>query len=667
MSHDVFYVSRASINNADWAAFRVRFPLAQKIENVESLDDIKRIAFTKMFWVVWNDVEVAEDFTFDYVVPEWDMKYIHVFKNSEQYDGIAIFSKTATISPREFTHRFYSDKKEIDILASVPKQYDKFCFESYEEYVEAIADPTVTEMFWCIWPETEVTDVSVFDMYFSHHNSYDRKENHVFKNVRNGEETFLGGVILCSKHKPLSKMEIRRRYVINKKEHNQIVSRNAYDRFRIESFEDYEAALKNTKTEMFWCIWAEVNVIDNKVFDLYFDSNNGVYDHDRSENHVFKNIRNGEETFMSGVVLCSKNKPLSAMEIRRRYVIDKKEHDRVVSRNAYEQFRIASYDDYEAALKNTKTEMFWCIWDEVNVINDKVFDLYFDSNNGVYDHDREENHVFKHVFRGEAQYHGGLVLCSKQKPINKREVDHRYLIERKEHEEIVSELKPYDIVFISYFEDNAEENYEALLKRFPRAKRINKIKGIHNAHIKAAEKCNTDMIWIVDGDAIIKPDFNFDYEVSTYEQDIVHVWRSQNPINDMIYGYGGIKLLPRKLTLNMDTSTADMTTAISKKFKAVADISNVTAFNTDEFSTWKSAFRECVKLASRVITKQKEEETKERLATWCNFGADRTYGEYAISGARAGKVYGATFKDNKEALAKINDFDWLYEKFKDLH
>jgi hypothetical protein len=92
-------------------------------------------------------------------------------------------------------------------------------------------------------------------------------------------------------------------------------------------------------------------------------------------------------------------------------------------------------------------------------------------------------------------------------------------------------------------------------------------------------------------------------------------------------------------------------------------IANVTAFNTGEFETWKSAFRECCKLASKVIDRQKSEETDKRLHTWCTIGEDRPFGSYAIQGAKAGAAYGARNRGNAEALKQINDFDWLKEKF----
>ena len=49
----------------------------------------------------------------------------------------------------------------------------------------------------------------------------------------------------------------------------------------------------------------------------------------------------------------------------------------------------------------------------------------------------------------------------------------------------------YDIVFISYQEINAEENWHRLKSRFPMTKRVHGVKGIHNAHIEAATKAFT--------------------------------------------------------------------------------------------------------------------------------------------------------------------------------
>ena len=99
------------------------------------------------------------------------------------------------------------------------------------------------------------------------------------------------------------------------------------------------------------------------------------------------------------------------------------------------------------------------------------------------------------------------------------------------------------------------------------------------------------------------------------------------------------------------------------KFKPMPAVSNTTRFNTDPFNTWKSAFRECTKLASKIIEKQKDNETDERLNIWCTKGEDKEFGRYCIAGAIAGRHYGLTYKDNPVKLNNINDFDWLKDQY----
>jgi hypothetical protein len=222
----------------------------------------------------------------------------------------------------------------------------------------------------------------------------------------------------------------------------------------------------------------------------------------------------------------------------------------------------------------------------------------------------------------------------------------------------------YDIIFISYHEANAEENFNDLYDRFntvgvfgDRVKRIKDVEGIHNAHVEAAKIANTSYFYVVDGDAKVVQDFKFAHTAE--ERDIVHVYYSKNPINDLTYGYGGVKLLPTTLTLNMDTTTTDMTTSISDKFKVINEVSNITAFDTDAFSTWRSAFRECAKLASKTINRQDEEETNDRLKTWTTY-ATGSYRRDALRGANAGMQFGLS---NSSDLNLINNFEWLEEQF----
>lgn len=661
MVYDIFYVSKNIIDEQDWKQFRSRFPSAQKINSVKSFGDIKKKAFTKLFWVVWDDIEISKDFTFEYQVPEWDQDYIHVWLNSTTYDGVVLFSKNSEPTQKEFEHRFYTNKKEISVIASTPKQYDQFIITDYEDYLKAF-ESTRTEMFWAVWSNVKVINQKIFDTYFSHHARQSRNENHVFKNICDTQESFVNGVVLFSKNLPVSKKEIDYKFLINKKEYEIVASRNQYPIHIVSSYNQYLDICNTEKQSLFWCVWPDLDIVDNTIFDFYFDPFNGQYDYDRSVNHMFKNKVGNEESFISGIALCSPKAVVSKKEIEHRFFMDKKEHDRLVSKSKlYDKFVIETYQDYIQALETSTTDMFWMIPNEVEPLEDFKFDLQFAFQNNF---ERSINHVFKNKDVDENKYNG-IMLLSKQAPVSAREIEYRYLIEKKEYDTVASRLKLYDIIFISYNEPNADENYKMLKDKFPRAKRVHGVKGIHQAHIAAAKLSTTPMFWVVDGDAIVEDNFKFDLLLPKHDTDIVHVWLSRNPINNLTYGYGGVKLLPKQLTESMDlkSKSVDMTMSISKKFKVVQEISNITAFNTDPFSTWKSAFRECVKLASRPVDAGYQEETEDRLITWCNIGVEKLYGEYSLAGARAGKQYGSENISDPEKLAKINDFEWLLEQF----
>jgi hypothetical protein len=464
--------------------------------------------------------------------------------------------------------------------------------------------------------------------------------------------------VLFSKESAPSEKEFEHRFYVNKKEIDIIASKpKAYPNFIIDSYIEYQQALENSPSTMFWGIWSNIEIINDQIFKTYFSHHNS---YDRNENHVFKNICNDQESFINGVVLFSKNKPVSKKEIEHRFFIDKKEHDLVVSKyKPYDKFVIEKFKDYEYALSHSKTDMFWVVPAEVEPLPDFKFDLQFSYQEK---YERSINHVFKNKDVEDVKYNG-IMLLSKQAPVSSREVEYRYLIEKKEYDVVASKLKLYDIVFISYNEPNADENFAKLIERFPRAKRVHGVKGIHQAHIAAAKLATTPMFWVVDGDAIVEDNFEFNLLLPKHDTDIVHVWLSRNPVNDLKYGYGGVKLLPKNLTENMDVTQIDMTMSISNKFKVVQEVSNITAFNTDPFNAWKSAFRECVKLASRPVNPQYQEETEDRLHAWSILGGHRPNGKYAILGAKAGRRYGIDNISKPDELAKINDFDWLLEQF----
>lgn len=219
------------------------------------------------------------------------------------------------------------------------------------------------------------------------------------------------------------------------------------------------------------------------------------------------------------------------------------------------------------------------------------------------------------------------------------------------------------VIFISYNEPNANANWQRVLQKAPHAKRVQGVKGIFEAHKAAAQLSDTSMFYVVDGDAEILDNFNFSFVPDIFNLDTVHVWHSRNPINGLEYGYGGVKLFPKKLLTDATTWGVDMTTSLGNKLKVVEQVSNLTAFNTDPFSTWRSAFRECVKLSAETFKNFDKEESQRRLNVWKTVGEDNPYGKYAIAGAKAGEEFGLTNCENFSELKKINDRDWLLVQF----
>ena len=224
----------------------------------------------------------------------------------------------------------------------------------------------------------------------------------------------------------------------------------------------------------------------------------------------------------------------------------------------------------------------------------------------------------------------------------------------------------FDIIFISYDEPNADENWKLLKEIAPHAKRIHGIKGIAQAHIEAAKEVSTSHFFTVDGDNVVCDDFDWERIVDFQKDDKrIHVWRAENPVNGLVYGYGGIKLWPTNHVENIKEYAVDFTTSVATHgFKVQNTIASTTVFNTSAYNAWKSGYRECTKLASGIIHNA-DERSLNRLMVWMSVGADVQYGYECILGARLG-AHNGLFHSDEKALFHINDFDTCKSLFESL-
>ena len=312
---------------------------------------------------------------------------------------------------------------------------------------------------------------------------------------------------------------------------------------------------------------------------------------------------------------------------------------------------------------------FKTLWDILKVVTTDYFYVITDPQIETIDFDfsfypEKWDNEYLHVWNNDLTIRLYSVEQVKKNPLKYAEQSiEKGKVKIKNHDQIVYRQKPYDIIFISFYESYADDNFDKLKTRFPRAKRVNGISGIFAAHKKAAAIARTPMFYVVDADAVITDNFDFNYQPTDLEKQCVNVWRSINPVNDLVYGYGGVKLFPTYHLRETSNWKIDFTTSIGDGMFAKDEISNTSTFNDTPFDAWKSGFREAVKLSSKIIHNQLDEETEKRLEVWCSTGSDRLNGKYVINGAIHGKDYGSRYADNIEALSVINNFNYLQARF----
>ena len=218
-----------------------------------------------------------------------------------------------------------------------------------------------------------------------------------------------------------------------------------------------------------------------------------------------------------------------------------------------------------------------------------------------------------------------------------------------------------DIFFLSFNESNREKNWRILKTRFPSSQRIHGVRGPALAHLICAERSKTPYFFVVNGDNEVSEDFHFQLPEPLIPA--VYAYRSLNPVNQLVYGFGAVKLFWKSPALFRLSKEADVSTSLNIPYRIMPQTASVTRFNASPLEAWRGAFRECVKLAARRIPGQKDKETKKRLKVWCEKGEERPFGGDSILGARRGRAYGLKHRQNPTALKRINDFDWLKARF----
>ena len=219
--------------------------------------------------------------------------------------------------------------------------------------------------------------------------------------------------------------------------------------------------------------------------------------------------------------------------------------------------------------------------------------------------------------------------------------------------------KPLDIVFLSNGETGADENYEHLLKvtkGLPnRIVRVDGVNGRVAAYHAAAEASDTPWMFTVFAKLKVNDKFDWTWQPDRLQIAKHYIFYATNPVNGLLYGHQGLICYNKKLTLNNLGYGLDFT--LDDEHEVIEINSGVARYNTDEFSTWRTSFREAIKLRLEDSTI-----SRYRLNIWSTVG-EGDFAQYSINGALDAVEYFEQVNGELDKLRLSYDWPWLQEYF----
>ena len=242
-------------------------------------------------------------------------------------------------------------------------------------------------------------------------------------------------------------------------------------------------------------------------------------------------------------------------------------------------------------------------------------------------------------------------------------------------------INEFDIVFISYDEPNADENFADLLEKCPWAKRSHGVFGSDAAHKAAAALSDTDRFITIDADNIV--DLNFfgvEIDMDRIRTTDVVSWAGKDEINGLVYGNGGIKCWTKEVVNNMRThenapagdKRAQVDFCWNISYIQMNNIYCQVMNNASPLQAWRAGFREGVKMGlvdgdvvdPTQLKARVHDKNYNRMLTWMSVGEDVVNGLWSVYGARLG-CYMTNISREDWDWRNVRDFEWLNEFFKD--
>lgn len=219
--------------------------------------------------------------------------------------------------------------------------------------------------------------------------------------------------------------------------------------------------------------------------------------------------------------------------------------------------------------------------------------------------------------------------------------------------------KPLDIVFLSNGEKNAEENYKHLLAVTEglknRVVRVDGVNGRVEAYHAAVKASETPWAFTVFAKLKVSPKFDWGWQPDRLQIPKHYIFHAKNPVNGLEYGHQGMIAYNKQLVLNNFGSGLDFT--LDDPHETVEILSGVANFNTDEYSTWRTSFREVIKLKSDYA-----DISQERLNIWLTEGKGK-FAKHCLQGATDAIEYYDEVSGDLDKLRLSYEWNWLKEYY----
>jgi hypothetical protein len=253
-----------------------------------------------------------------------------------------------------------------------------------------------------------------------------------------------------------------------------------------------------------------------------------------------------------------------------------------------------------------------------------------------------------------------IVVPKETKDYVKRELyDYPYIQTNK----TLAKSTPMDIVFLSNGETAADENYEHLLKTTQglpnRVVRVDGVNGRVRAYHAAAEASTTPWMFTVFAKLKVSNKFDWNWQPDRLQIPKHYVFHAKNPVNGLVYGHQAMIAYNKKLTLGNEGKGLDFT--MDDEHEIVEIVSGIANFNTDKWSTWRTSFREALKLCANA-----DEISKNRLEFWLTVGSGK-FSDYSIEGSQHAVAYYKEVDGNFDKLKLSYDWAWLRQYYESLY